>query len=157
GDVMAVSGGTGPALARFAGLRVLVVGDAMLDVYLRGEAERLCPEAPVPVVAVQERREFCGGAANVAVSAGALGASVTLLAVTGDDGEGRALRSALEHAGISGAAMLVEAGRRTLAKERVTAGAQLLVRVDRGDTGRLTAAVERAMARRLLDLAPRND
>ena len=58
----------------FASLRVLVVGDAMLDVYLRGSSDRLCQEAPVPVVSLRERHEAPGGACNTALNAAALGA-----------------------------------------------------------------------------------
>src|SRR5207237_764287 len=73
----------GPALPRLAeslrGLKVLVVGDAMLDGYLSGTSGRLCPEAPVPVVAVSRSHEVPGGAANVAANAAGLGAGVTLV------------------------------------------------------------------------------
>ncbi len=154
---MALSEGAVPVLARLAGLKVLVLGDAMLDTYLRGSADRLCQEAPVPVVAIRERTEVAGGAANTAANVRALGAQVTLLAAVGDDGEGRALRRALENAGISTSSVLVEAGRRTLAKQRILAGAQLLVRFDQGSSERPGPAAESELVRRLRDLAPRHD
>ncbi|HEY7408909.1 MAG TPA: hypothetical protein VH638_11640, partial [Gemmatimonadaceae bacterium] len=62
------------------GKRVVIVGDAMLDVYLRGDVERISPEAPVPVVRVRERREALGGAANVAQNVAALGGVPRLVA-----------------------------------------------------------------------------
>src|ERR687895_2181843 len=75
--------------------RVAVVGDAMLDVYLRGDVERISPEAPVPVVRVRERRFALGGAANVANNVAALGAGCELVAAVGMDREGEIFRDML--------------------------------------------------------------
>ena len=83
-----------------AGARVLVVGDVMLDRYWFGDVHRISPEAPVPVVKIEKTDERLGGAANVARNAAALGASVTLLSVVGDDEPGRMIRLLLESAGI---------------------------------------------------------
>src|SRR5690242_21503097 len=67
--------------------RIAVIGDAMLDVYLRGDVERISPEAPVPVVRVRERKYALGGAANVAQNAAAIGARCDLVAaICSDDG-----------------------------------------------------------------------
>jgi len=134
---------------RFAGLRVLVVGEAMLDSYLEGDAGRLCREAPVPVVNVTRRTDAPGGAANTACNAGALGARVCFLSVIGDDPEGELLRRSLERNGVGAGALVVEPGRRTLAKHRVLAGDQMLVRFDQGNTGALCPETERKVARRL--------
>src|SRR5215217_4825987 len=75
--------------------RVAVIGDAMLDVYLRGEVERISPEAPVPVVRVHDRRYALGGAGNVAQNVCAVGARCDLVATIGDDFGGRQLCSML--------------------------------------------------------------
>src|SRR5437764_15109409 len=75
--------------------RVAVIGDAMLDVYLRGDVERISPEAPVPVVRVRERRHALGGAANVAQNVAAIGAQCDLVAAIGRDVGGETLRSML--------------------------------------------------------------
>ncbi len=80
--------------------KVLVVGDAMLDRYWYGEVERISPEAPVPVVAVNRSDERAGGAANVARSARALGASCALLSITGDDVDADSLERLLDADGI---------------------------------------------------------
>ena len=77
---------------RVKGKRILVVGDAMLDVYLTGDVERISPEAPVPVVRVRERKNALGGAANVAQNVVAVGADCELVAAVGRDSGGRALR-----------------------------------------------------------------
>jgi D-beta-D-heptose 7-phosphate kinase/D-beta-D-heptose 1-phosphate adenosyltransferase len=72
-------------LARARGMRIAVIGDAMLDVYLSGDVERVSPEAPVPVVRVRERRHALGGAANVAQNVVAIGAQCQLVSVLGED------------------------------------------------------------------------
>src|SRR4029077_15015344 len=76
---------------RVAAARVLVVGDVMLDRYWFGDVERISPEAPVPVAKIVRMEERPGGAANVARNISALGATATLLSVTGDDGAGLTL------------------------------------------------------------------
>src|SRR5438105_15015124 len=82
--------------------RVAIVGDAMLDVYLRGDVERISPEAPVPVVRVRERRHALGGAANVAQNVVAIGARCTLVAAIGDDRGGETLMTMLRAIGEEG-------------------------------------------------------
>ncbi len=133
-------------------LDVLVVGDALLDEYLRGTSTRLCREAPVPVVGVQERQASPGGAGNVAVAAAALGAHVRLLSAVGDDDDGRALVGALRAAGVDADDVVVDPTRRTLAKRRVVAGDQLVVRYDEGSTAPLGPQAQRRLAARLLRL-----
>lgn len=141
----------------FPSLRVLVVGEAMLDAYLEGEAPRLCREAPVPVVTLQHRTDAPGGAANAAVNLRALGASVTFVSVVGDDDAATAVRSALAAAGVSPSALITEPGRETLAKHRVVADGQLLVRFDQGDTRPLSRDSEARLIRRLSSMWAKHD
>jgi D-beta-D-heptose 7-phosphate kinase/D-beta-D-heptose 1-phosphate adenosyltransferase len=116
-------------LDRAARHRIAIVGDAMLDVYLRGDVDRISPEAPVPVVRVRERRFALGGAANVAQNVSALGATSELVATIGADSAAKQLRQML--AAIGGAERgLVEVARPTTTKTRIVARAQQLVRVD---------------------------
>jgi len=109
--------------------RIAVVGDAMLDVYLRGDVDRVSPEAPVPVVRVRDRRFALGGAANVAQNVAALGAKVHLVAAVGRDAAAGQLRAALDDVGATTAG-LVEVDRPTTTKTRVVARAQQLLRFD---------------------------
>lgn len=118
--------------------RVVIVGDAMLDVYLRGDVERISPEAPVPVVRVRERRDALGGAANVAQNVAALGAGCALVAAVGADGPGERLRAMLAAIGADPGA-LVEVPRPTTTKTRVLARAQQVVRLDEEDDADLDA------------------
>lgn len=120
-------------LDRFAGLNVVVIGEAILDSYLKGAAGRLCREAPVPIVSVSSRKDVPGGAANTAANIRSLGGQVTFLSVIGDDAEGALLTQTLADCGISTEYLLAQTGRRTLAKHRVIADSQMLVRFDQGD------------------------
>ncbi|MDQ3949866.1 MAG: D-glycero-beta-D-manno-heptose-7-phosphate kinase [Gemmatimonadota bacterium] len=126
--------------------RVIVVGDAMLDVYLRGDVERISPEAPVPVVRVRERRYALGGAANVAHNVAALGAQCELVAAVGADRGGEILRTMLREIDAEGSA-LIEVDRPTTTKTRVVARSQQLGRVDEEDDADLSGEeVDRLLA-----------
>jgi len=116
-------------LRRLARLRALVVGDVMLDRYWYGDVQRISPEAPVPVVSVQQREDRAGGAANVACNVAALGAECRLLSVVGDDEGGRVLRGILDDSRID-ARLHVEADTSTTVKLRVVSRNQQLIRLD---------------------------
>lgn len=118
-------------LDRLAASTVAVVGDAMLDRYLRGESERISPEAPVPVVRVDGSEERPGGAANVAAGVAALGAEARLVALAGRDEAGDALAELLERRGVDSAGLLRVEGRPTTVKTRVLSRGQQMVRLDR--------------------------
>lgn len=135
----------------FAGLDVLVIGEAMLDAYLKGSANRLCREAPVPVVALDEEEDRPGGAANTALNVASLGAHTNYLGVVGDDDEGRRLGRALESGGLSPEGLLASPGRRTLSKSRIEANGQMIGRLDRGDTEPLGGDTETALIERLVE------
>ncbi|HWE39405.1 MAG TPA: D-glycero-beta-D-manno-heptose 1-phosphate adenylyltransferase [Isosphaeraceae bacterium] len=146
-----------PWIDAFAGLEVTVIGEAMLDTYLEGTSGRLCREAPVPIVALSGRRDAPGGAANTAANARALGAKVRLISVVGDDPEGAVLRRLLADRGVIVDELLADPGRTTLAKNRVVAGSQLLVRFDQGSTGPIGPEAEEHILRRLAEAVPRSD
>ena len=112
--------------------RIAIVGDAMLDVYLRGDVDRISPEAPVPVVRVRERKHALGGAANVAQNVAALGARAELVAIVGKDVPGKMLREMLEGIDADPRA-LIEGARPTTTKTRVLGRAQQVVRFDEED------------------------
>jgi D-beta-D-heptose 7-phosphate kinase/D-beta-D-heptose 1-phosphate adenosyltransferase len=114
-----------------AGRRVLVVGDLMLDRYIEGSAERLSPEAPVPVVLVRRERAVPGGASNVALNIQALGGHAALAGVVGDDAGGRELLGILATRGVDLAAVHTAPDLPTVVKTRVLADRQQVVRIDR--------------------------
>jgi D-beta-D-heptose 7-phosphate kinase/D-beta-D-heptose 1-phosphate adenosyltransferase len=133
----------------FTGLRVLVIGEAMLDSYLNGHTRRVCREAPVPVVDLDSCHDVPGGGANTAVNAAMLGAHVTFLSVVGDDDEADRLGAALEALGVAADGLLRDSGRRTLVKQRVLAGGQILLRLDRGSVEDLAPELEVRLCARL--------
>ena len=132
--------------------RIAVVGDAMLDVYLRGDVDRISPEAPVPVVRVRERRFALGGAANVVQNVRGLGASCDFVAAVGNDAGGTTLRAMLTAIGVAPLSV-VTILRPTTTKTRIVARGQQVVRVDEeedddvgpADVPRLVAAADRAI------------
>jgi D-glycero-beta-D-manno-heptose-7-phosphate kinase len=139
-------------LAAAKSKRIAVLGDAMLDVYLRGDVERISPEAPVPVVRVRERRSALGGAANVVQNVRGLGARCDFVAAIGGDRGGETLRDMLEAIGV-GPDSLVTIERPTTTKTRIVARGQQVVRVDEeedddvglADVGRLSSAADKAI------------
>ena len=116
--------------ADFAQLKVLIVGDVMIDAYVWGRVERISPEAPVPVVRVNRRENRLGGAANVALNVQALGATPLLCAVVGEDAYGDTFRQLLRDQDIATDYIVTSTERSTTVKERVIAGSQQIVRVD---------------------------
>jgi rfaE bifunctional protein kinase chain/domain len=138
-------------LDALAGRRLLVLGDVVLDEYLWGEAERMSPEAPVPVVHVSRESQVLGGAGNVVRNIAALGAHPEFCTVVGDDSAGRRVRELLEALDVDPAGLVVEADRPTTRKTRVVARSQQVVRFDR----ETVAAIEPRTARGLVDALER--
>lgn len=126
-------------LERARAVRVLVVGDIMLDVYLRGSASRISPEAPVPVVHVTDEALALGGAANVATNVVALGASCSVIGCVGSDGAGRDLVTELSRHGIDATGVQSFASRPTTVKTRVMVRHQQVARYDRESEQELSA------------------
>ncbi len=121
-----------------AGKKVLLVGDVMLDEYLTGEAERISPEAPVPVVRVFGERHVLGGAGNVARNLCSLGGIPHVICVTGTGSGAERMDSLLDKEGIERSFVRI-AGRKTTCKTRVIAGRQQMLRIDREDTSPIGA------------------
>ncbi len=113
----------------FTKASILVIGDVMLDRYWFGDAARISPEAPVPVVKIQQKDERPGGAANVALNIAALGAKVTLVGITGNDEKANSLESELTAAKVSHS-LLRLSNIPTITKLRVISRQQQLLRLD---------------------------
>lgn len=111
--------------------RVLVIGDVMLDHYLRGRVVRISPEAPVPIVEMAEESYMPGGAANVARNLTALGAQAELFGVIGPDTAGRQLKKLLQEQKVECTGLVLSNDRPTSMKTRIIAHQQQVVRVDR--------------------------
>jgi len=123
--------------SRFSQVKVLVVGDVMLDRYWWGNVDRISPEAPVPVVRLKSSESTAGGAANVAVNVAGLGATPYLVGLIGEDEEGKELKKALSEKGISADGLQAIAGRPTTVKTRVVAHSHHVVRIDSENTEEL--------------------
>lgn len=136
-------------LDRMAGLRVLVVGDAILDSYVHGAAVGVCRESPVPAVDVGAVSDQCGGAANVASNVRALGATPVLLATVGSDDAGARLAAALGAADVPADELIVVPDRPTVIKTRVLAGEHMLLRMDDGGRTSPPSSVITALADRV--------
>lgn len=117
-------------IGKFSKVRVLIVGDVMLDRYWWGSVSRISPEAPVPVVKLERTTAAAGGAANVAANVVGLGAEALLVGVVGNDGEGALLSEILEAANISPRRLVTTDERPTSVKTRIIAHSQQVVRVD---------------------------
>ena len=142
----------------FAGRKVLVVGDLMVDHFLFGRVQRLSPEAPVPIVEYDHDEYRPGGAANVAMNLAALGASVSLVGVVGDDEAAATLRALLTAGGVEAGTIVTDAGRRTTRKLRiVTQRQQQVARVDYEIDADITGATADRVADAMARLVPESD
>jgi len=120
-------------LSRFQGLPVLCVGDVMVDIYIYGQAHRISPEAPVPVVKVNRRDLTPGGSGNVVKNLAALGAAPRAVCLTGDDAGAGELRRLFQISGLADPVFIRDPDRPTSLKTRIIAGIQQVVRFDEED------------------------
>lgn len=141
----------------FNRLKVLVVGDVMIDSYLWGKTSRISPEAPVPIVNVVNREKRLGGAANVALNVQAMGATPLLCSVIGDDQDGADYLRLMEEKGLTTEGIVQSPERVTTIKHRIIAGAQQLLRVDSEIEHNLTDYEERHLEERFVHLLDQAD
>jgi len=137
---------------KFRDMKIAVVGDLMLDVYIWGKTSRISPEAPVPVVQVKKKTCCLGGAANVMRNVVTLGGKVKAYGVIGDDSGGDQMKSLFNDYKIDSASLSVDKSRRTTQKERIIASAQQLLRVDFEDTEKLDNAIRQEIVVELKQL-----
>jgi rfaE bifunctional protein kinase chain/domain len=128
---------------------ILVIGDLMIDHYIIGNATRLSPEAPVPIVNITNEFTTPGGAANVAQNLLSLGAKISLAGITGDDEDANRLTKILKDEGIKVDGIFKDASRPTTVKTRVMAGSHQLVRVDKEVTNPLTDNLQTQFVERI--------
>jgi D-beta-D-heptose 7-phosphate kinase/D-beta-D-heptose 1-phosphate adenosyltransferase len=144
-----------PIIKRFKGCRVLVVGDLILDCYIWGRVTRISPEAPVPVVDVEENTFALGGAANVAANIVSLGGSATVVGIVGSD---RAAQTVEDLAGDKGIDLVpVRDKRPTTVKTRVIAHSQQVVRFDHEDREKVGGKSLRAIIKNIEEAAAGHD
>ena len=123
----------------FEGKEIIVIGDIMLDHFIKGSVSRISPEAPVPVVNVEREDFVAGGAGNVAVNLAVLGAKPTIISVVGQDIKGSILTQFLTDKGVNTQYITLDSSRPTTQKVRIVAERQQVVRVDRESKAKLEA------------------
>lgn len=128
-------------VSAFKDVKILVIGDLILDEFVWGDSSRISPEAPIPVVVVERESLMPGGAANVASNISSLGAKTYLAGVTGKDDNGRRLKDLLADRGVNVEGIIPDMERPTTLKTRVVARHQQVVRIDREKTKGLSRAV----------------
>ena len=114
----------------FNSLKVIIIGDVMIDSYIYGKVERISPEAPVPIITIKSKEKRLGGAANVALNIQALGAEPILCSVVGSDRDGAIFKELLEAQEISATGIICSDERTTTKKQRVMSGSHHLLRID---------------------------
>lgn len=135
----------------FSRLKVLIIGDLMIDSYTWGRVSRISPEAPVPVVNVIRRESRLGGAGNVVLNIASLGATAMICSVIGDDAPGRELQKIILDANLSTDGLIVEPSRMTTVKERIIAGSQQVVRVDSETENSISLSSQQALLAHIKD------
>ncbi len=135
----------------FSRLKVLIIGDLMIDSYTWGRVSRISPEAPVPVVNVVRRESRLGGAGNVVLNIASLGATAVICSVIGDDAPGRDLQKIILDSNLSTEGLIVEPGRMTTVKERIIAGSQQVVRVDSETESSISSSSQKALLAHIKD------
>lgn len=136
--------------------RVLIIGDVMLDAYLTGDADRISPEAPVPVVRIEKESHLVGGAGNVARNICSLGGTASLVGIRGNDASGKELESCLKKEAIQSSLMVIPS-RPTTVKTRILARQQQVLRFDREDPGPLGQEQTQEILRLVEEALPASD
>ncbi|MEQ6167911.1 MULTISPECIES: bifunctional ADP-heptose synthase [unclassified Ekhidna] len=136
----------------FKNKTVLVVGDVVVDYYMRGKASKISKEAPVPVLNLEKRESRLGGAANVAMNLRALGATPILCSVVGDDADGETFEQLLDYENMPNKGIIRSQNRVTTTKLRITSGLQHLIRVDNEDVHPLIELDQKSLLHHIKNL-----
>lgn len=138
---------------------ILVIGDVMVDAYMWGAADRISPEAPVPVVEVTKEEKRLGGAGNVALNIKAIGGQPILCSVIGNDEGGDALLELMQATGLSTKGIIRSSKRKTAIKTRIISRSQQLLRIDQEDKHALNdedaTAIAQVIQQLMTDMQPR--
>ena len=129
----------------FNGLKIAVIGDMMLDSYFRGDVKRISPEAPVPVIEVENEFFRFGGAANVTLNVLKLGGIPYSIGLVGNDNDGKMFNILMKESGIISDGIIVDKSRPTTAKTRVIAGNQHVVRIDKESKKDISPEIEKKL------------
>ncbi len=137
---------------QFKTKRILVIGDVMIDSYVRGTVNRISPEAPVPIVSLQKDEDRLGGAANVAINLVSMGATAIICSVIGNDKSGEKMVTLLAENSISSEGLIFSTDRQTTVKTRVIGNNQHLLRIDSEQTDDITASEENELVLKVKEI-----
>ena len=136
----------------FSRQRIMIIGDIMLDVYMKGKVDRISPEAPVPIVSVKDRFSRLGGAANVAQNIKTLGAEPILCSIIGDDTDSHELMQLLHEQDMPLHGVITSKERRTTTKTRIIGNNSQMLRVDKEDTFDLTETEYKSLTDKITEI-----
>lgn len=139
-------------LNRFRGKKILIIGDIMLDIYVRGVVERISPEAPVPIFALKEESSSLGGAGNVANNVKSLGGIPLLAGIIGNDVEGSTVLNIFKENKIKTDGIIIDNSRPTISKTRIIAHNQQILRIDKEEDAYIDKDSEKILLSRVFDL-----
>lgn len=139
-------------ISNFKKLKILVVGDAILDTYIYGNTDKICREAPVPVFNATGQKFCCGGAANTALNVSALGAETYFLSVVGKDANAKELYEILQANHIHTELIVNDKSRETIAKKRVIASSNIILRIDEGTVSEINENLEKELIKKFLSV-----
>lgn len=136
----------------FKNLKILVIGDAILDTYIYGATDRICREAPVPVFNAERENYSCGGAANTAMNLAALGAETYYLTVLGKDSNAIQVLNVLRSHNVHCEFILHDKARKTITKKRVIALSNIILRLDEGTVSDINKDFENRLLKKILQI-----
>ena len=135
--------------SKFSELKVLVIGDTMIDNYLWGKVDRISPEAPIPIVTVTKQENRLGGAGNVSMNIQALGATPFLVSIVGNDEKGRVFEELMQEKKLPRQGIFIDPTRITTVKTRIISGGQQISRVDQEISTLIDPAFEKLIFDRI--------
>lgn len=145
------------AFDKFNNLKILVIGDVMIDAYMWGKVTRISPEAPVPIANIKNCENRMGGAANVGLNIRALGAKPTMCAIIGNDEKGKQFKQLLKKRNMTDEGIITSDTRQTTVKTRIISNNQQLLRVDEETTTELHPELEKEFITHIKNLINKND
>lgn len=140
----------------FSTKNIIVIGDVMIDTYIKGKVSRISPEAPVPVVKFETKEHRLGGAANVALNIKALGAKPYILSIVGEDDNAKLMEKLINDNHLSTDGLIFSSERTTTIKTRVIGNNQQLIRIDSEDAKNISKGLEFTIIDRLKDIAAKD-
>ena len=137
----------------FSSKKIIIIGDVMVDTYIKGKVNRISPEAPVPVVKFETKESRLGGAANVALNIKALGAKPYICTIVGQDDNGKSLEKMINENHLPKDGILFSDDRLTTVKTRIIGNNQQLIRIDSEDAGAISKQLEFSLIERVKEIA----